>query len=81
LRRRRPYANGPFQRELEAVYAIVGADDVLAAAQSGLPVIDREAYFWLVMTACVRGLIGSAPAGREAADVLADLGIDEHEGT
>ncbi|WP_433167001.1 hypothetical protein [Kribbella sp. CA-247076] len=72
----RPYHEGPHTRELEKVYALLAADETLAAAHTGLPQISSEAYFRMVMTGCIRGLVTAAPPGRAVTEVLADLGLE-----
>lgn len=74
--RHRPYYDGPLRRELDRVYALLAADEVLAAAHAEMPPIDSDAYFRAVMTACIRGLTTAAPPGRPVAAILNDLGVD-----
>jgi AcrR family transcriptional regulator len=74
--RHRPYFEGPHQRELEKVYALLAADEVLSAAHQELPMITSEPYFRMVMTGCIRGLIAAAPPNRPVMDVLTDLGLE-----
>jgi AcrR family transcriptional regulator len=74
--RHRPYHEGPHQREVEKVYALLAQDEVLAAAQAELPQITGEAYFRMVMTACIRGLVTAAPPGRALTVILNDLGFE-----
>lgn len=71
-----PYHDGPHRRELEKVYALLAQDEVLAATHAELPQINGEAYFRMVMTACIRGLIAAAPPGRPLMVILNDLGLD-----
>ncbi|MFF1817906.1 hypothetical protein ACFVWG_11470 [Kribbella sp. NPDC058245] len=75
--RHRPYENGPYQRELEKVYALLAADEVLAAVHAELPRISSGDYFGMVMTACIRGLTTSAPPSRSVPEVLSDLGLTD----
>jgi AcrR family transcriptional regulator len=75
--RHQPYENGPYQRELEKVYALLAADEVLATVHAELPHISRSDYFGMVMTACIRGLTTAAPPDRSVADVLSDLGLTD----
>lgn len=73
--RHRPYLEGAHRRELEKVYALLAADDVLAGAQAELPQISGEAYFGMVMTACIRGLVSAAAPARPVDDILGELGF------
>jgi AcrR family transcriptional regulator len=75
--RHRPYYEGSHRRELEKVYALIASDEVLAAAQAELPEIGGEAYFRMVMTGCIRGLVAAAVPGRPVADILSELGFEE----
>ena len=72
--RHRPYHDGPQQRELEKVYALLATDPVLASVYAELPAISSGDYFLMVMTACIRGLTTAAPPGRSVTEVLTDLG-------
>ena len=74
--RHRPYFEGPHQRELEKVYALLAADEVLSAAHQELPMISSEPYFRMVMTGCIRGLVAAAPPNRPVLDALTDLGLE-----
>ncbi|HEY3563214.1 MAG TPA: TetR/AcrR family transcriptional regulator [Kribbella sp.] len=74
--RHRPYLDGSHPRELEKVYALLAADDLLRAAQEQLPQITSDQYFRMVMTGCIRGLVTAAPPARPVADVLTDLGLE-----
>ncbi|NUR97467.1 MAG: TetR/AcrR family transcriptional regulator [Kribbellaceae bacterium] len=74
--RYRPYFEGADRRELEKVYALLAEDEVLAAAQAELPQISGQAYFRMVMTGCIRGLVAAALPGRMVTDVLNDLGFE-----
>jgi AcrR family transcriptional regulator len=74
--RHRPYAEGSHQRELEKVYALLAADEVLRAAHQELPMITSEPYFRMVMTGCIRGLVAAAPPNRPVIEVLTDLGLE-----
>ncbi|MEU4286729.1 hypothetical protein AB0E63_00785 [Kribbella sp. NPDC026596] len=74
--RHRPYFEGPHRRELEKVYALLATDDLLAAAHAELPQISSAAYFRMVMTGCIRGLVAAAPPGRPVTDILTDLGLE-----
>jgi AcrR family transcriptional regulator len=74
--RHRPYFEGPHQHELEKVHALLAADELLLAAHTGLPHTSSEAYFRMVMTACIRGVVTAAPPGRPVSDILTDLGLE-----
>ncbi|TDD57970.1 hypothetical protein E1263_21140 [Kribbella antibiotica] len=73
--RHRPYHDGPHQRELEKVYALLAADEVLAPVHAELPAISSGDYFLMVMTACIRGLTTAAPPDRSVAEILTGLGL------
>ncbi|WP_427896248.1 TetR/AcrR family transcriptional regulator [Kribbella sp. GL6] len=75
--RHRPYFEGSHRRELEKVYALLANDGVLGGAQAELPAISGEAYFRMVMTACIRGLVTAAAPGRPVDDILSELGFEE----
>jgi AcrR family transcriptional regulator len=74
--RHRPYHEGPYQRELDKVHALLAADDLLGPAVVELPPITSEAYFRMVMTGCIRGLLTAAPPERPVPEVLAGLGLE-----
>ncbi|WP_328997673.1 hypothetical protein OHA18_24800 [Kribbella sp. NBC_00709] len=74
--RHRPYFEGAHRRELEKVYALLATDELLLAAHQELPQIDSEAYFRMVMTGCIRGLVTAAPPNRPVIEVLDDLGLE-----
>ncbi|MFF0269786.1 TetR/AcrR family transcriptional regulator [Kribbella sp. NPDC004536] len=74
--RHRPYFEGSHRRELEKVYALLAADEVLAAAQAELPQISSEAYFRMVMTGCISGLVAAAAPGQPVGDILNELGFE-----
>ncbi|WP_405056654.1 hypothetical protein OG474_28435 [Kribbella sp. NBC_01505] len=73
--RHRPYHDGPHQRELEKVYALLAADEVLAPVQAEMPAISSGDYFQMVMTACIRGLTTAAPPDRTVTEILTGLGL------
>ncbi len=73
--RHRPYHEGPYQRELAKVYALLAAAEVLAPVHAELPAISSGDYFSMVMTACIRGLTTAAPPDRSVAEILTDLGL------
>ncbi|GAB3931314.1 TetR family transcriptional regulator [Kribbella albertanoniae] len=75
--RHRPYHDGPHQRELEKVYALLASDEVLAPVHAELPAISSGDYFLMVMTACIRGLTTAAPPGRPVIETLTDLGLTD----
>ncbi|MGW7680488.1 TetR/AcrR family transcriptional regulator [Kribbella sp. NPDC054772] len=74
--RHRPYFEGPHRRELEKVYALLATDELLSAAHQALPPISSDAYFRMVMTGCIRGLVAAAPPHRPALEVLTELGLE-----
>ncbi|KFZ82265.1 TetR family transcriptional regulator [Amycolatopsis sp. MJM2582] len=60
-------------REREAVRDRLSRDDRLAAPSAALPQVPRPEYVRLLLTASIRGLIGSCPPGRPVAEMVADL--------
>lgn len=74
--RHRPYFDDSHRRELEKVYALIEADEVLRAAHAELPEITSGSYFRMVMTGCIRGLVAAAPPSRPVVEALTDLGLE-----
>ncbi|RSN42131.1 TetR family transcriptional regulator [Amycolatopsis sp. WAC 04197] len=60
-------------REREAVRDRLSRDDRLAEPSAALPQVPRPEYVRLLLTASIRGLIGSCPPGRPVAEMVADL--------
>ncbi|OXM46418.1 TetR/AcrR family transcriptional regulator [Amycolatopsis alba] len=60
-------------RERQAVRDRLAVDDRLAAPSAALPQVPRPEYVRLLLTASIRGLIGSCPPGRPVAEMVADL--------
>ncbi|RSN25757.1 TetR family transcriptional regulator [Amycolatopsis sp. WAC 04169] len=60
-------------RERQAVRDRLSRDDRLAEPSAALPQVPRPEYVRLLLTASIRGLIGSCPPGRPVAEMVADL--------
>ncbi|MFI5564907.1 TetR/AcrR family transcriptional regulator [Amycolatopsis japonica] len=60
-------------REREAVRDRLSRDDRLAEPSAALPQVPRPEYVRLLLTASIRGLVGSCPPGRPVAEMVADL--------
>ncbi|AUI59729.1 TetR/AcrR family transcriptional regulator [Amycolatopsis sp. BJA-103] len=60
-------------RERQAVRDRLSRDDRLAEPSAALPEVPRPEYVRLVLTASIRGLIGSCPPGRPVVEMVADL--------
>ncbi|GAB3736072.1 TetR family transcriptional regulator [Amycolatopsis oliviviridis] len=60
-------------RERQAVRDRLAGDDRLAGPSAALPQVPRPEYVRLLLTASIRGLIGSCPPGRPIAGMVADL--------
>ncbi|MBB5850701.1 TetR/AcrR family transcriptional regulator [Amycolatopsis umgeniensis] len=60
-------------RERQAVRERLSRDDRLAEPSAALPQVPRPEYVRLVLTASIRGLIGSCPPGRPVVEMVADL--------
>ncbi|UMO99403.1 TetR/AcrR family transcriptional regulator [Amycolatopsis sp. EV170708-02-1] len=60
-------------RERQAVRDRLSRDDRLAEPSAALPQVPRPEYVRLLLTASIRGLVGSGPPGRPVAEMVADL--------
>jgi len=60
-------------RERQAVRDRLSRDDRLAEPSAALPQVPRPEYVRLLLTASIRGLVGSCPPGRPVAEMVADL--------
>jgi AcrR family transcriptional regulator len=63
-------------RERTAAEAALASDSVLTASQQGLPTIDFDMYFRMVLTAFIQGLTTAAPTGRPLPEILQALGFE-----
>lgn len=63
-------------RERAAAEAALASDSVLTASQEGLPTIDFDMYFRMVLTAFIQGLTTAAPTGRPLPEILQALGFE-----
>ncbi|MFF4988396.1 TetR/AcrR family transcriptional regulator [Streptosporangium saharense] len=77
---RRGIASSPgFQDQLSASQRLLRTEGVLAAAHADLPEIGNDAYFRLVIHACLHGILTTAPPGRTVNEITASLAIPAAE--
>ncbi|MEV0676060.1 hypothetical protein AB0I60_05995 [Actinosynnema sp. NPDC050436] len=73
---RRGIADTPgFERQVAETRRLLGSSDLLAEAHANFPDIGTDTYFRLVITACLGGILTTAPAGRSVAEITAALGL------
>ncbi|MFD0883919.1 TetR/AcrR family transcriptional regulator [Streptosporangium algeriense] len=71
---RKGIASAPgFQDQRSASQRLLKTEGVLAAAHADLPEIGNDAYFRLVISACLHGIVSTAPPGRTVAEITAKL--------
>ncbi|CCH29598.1 hypothetical protein ABZ816_15380 [Actinosynnema sp. NPDC047251] len=68
-----------FERRLAESRRLLGTGGLLAEAHAEMPDIGTDAYFRLVVTACLGGILTTAPAGRSVAEITTALGLSTGE--
>ena len=76
-RRRAGTAAPGFERALAETRALIGEGGLLAEAHADMPAIEDETHFRLVITACLHGILATAPPGRSVAEITTTLSTPE----